>query len=365
MGGSKSRRKTGALNPHIDWSIEVDSGSSPLALPHPDDNLDMIADKLYDLQTTVESGKSLARATHWQQVQADATVDSRLATMLTEEERKQYIAWRRGRSAPLVFWNTLPRRALSEKQERQYRTLTWALNTVYSGEYLSADNVAWFQHHQGQAMPLLHAIVKVRQEGLLYLLGRQLWTRPEIAELQTVRNILAATSPHLARLKACTIQGEELTNEIKASLVLLQNRERWIERKVVAWKQRIDSPLTGSEPSKPSKLSRKNEARALLFEHDVSMTDSSLSLIIDHGRRAIGIRDPRQTSIQENRYGALTDAMFQLNTTVRLIKEQAVRSDIADFNGSPPTQADDPHDHQKTTGERSDHQPPIFILPHL
>jgi hypothetical protein len=323
MVGSKSRRKTGALSPHIDWSIEIDTASSPLPLPHPDDDLTTTSDKLYDLQTTVESGKSLARATHWQEVRADATVDRRLATILTEEERIQYIAWRRGRSGPLVFWNTLPRRALSEKQERQYRTLTWALNTVYPGEYLSADNVAWFQHHQGQAMPLLHAIVKVRQEELLYLLGRQLWTRPEIAELQTVSRILAATSPHLARLKARTIQDKELTSEIKASLVLLQNRERWIERKVVAWKQKLDSPVTAP---KPSKLSRKNGARVLLFEQEVSTKDPSLSLIIDHGKVAVGTLDLRLISLQEDeRLNTLVDGLLDLHRRGKL-RVQAVDS---------------------------------------
>jgi hypothetical protein len=323
MGGSKSRRKTGALSPHIDWSIEIDTASSPLPLPHPDDDLTTTSDKLYDLQTTVESGKSLARATHWQEVQADATVDTRFATILTEEERIQYIAWRRGRSGPLVFWNTLPRRALSEKQERQYRALTWALNTVYPGEYLSADNVAWFEYNQGQAMPLLHGIVKVKQEGLLYLLGRQLWTRPEIAESQTVSRILAATSPHLARLNARSIQDKELTNEIKASLMLLQNRERWIERKVVAWKHRIDPPL---KSSKPPKLSRKSGARALLLKQDVPMKDLSLGLIIDHGKVAVGTLDLRLISLQEDeRLNTLVDGLLDLHRRGKL-RVQAVDS---------------------------------------
>lgn len=362
MGGSKSRRKTGALSPHIDWSIEIDPSSSPLPLPHPDDDLTTTSDKLYDLQTTVESGKSLARATHWQHVQADATVDRRLATIMTEEERIQYIAWRRGRSAPLVYWNTLPRRALSEKEEGQYRTLMWALNTVYPSEYLSADNVAWFSYHQGQAMPLLHAIVKVRQEGLLYLLGRQLWTRPEIAELQTVSRILAATSPHLARLNACTLQDKELKNEMKASLLLLQNRERWIERKVTAWKERLDAPVTDSKPSKPS---RKNGSHALLLEHDISPENLSLSLIIDHGKVAVGTLDLRLMLLQEEeRLSTLVDGLLDLHRRGKL-RVQAVDSRFNGLADPSSAQREAAPAYQDTNGHSSHEHSAALVHFHL
>ncbi|PWN19915.1 hypothetical protein BCV69DRAFT_213189 [Microstroma glucosiphilum] len=283
MGGSRSRRKTGALSPHIDWSIKVDPKSSPLPLPQLDDDLRTTARKLYDLQTTVESGKSLARATHWREVDSDATVETRLATILTQEEHKQYIAWRRGRSGPLVLWGASPRRALPcpEKQERRYRTLAWALNAVYPGEYLNADNVAWFQYHQRPAMPLLHAIVKVRQEGLLYLLGRQLWTRPERAELQTARKIIAATSIQLARLNACTLWEKQLVNEIKASLMLIQNREHWTQRKVTAWKLRIEVPFKSAKPSKTS------EPRAGIGQRSASLKNSSLRLDADCEEKSV------------------------------------------------------------------------------
>jgi hypothetical protein len=85
-------------------------------------------------------------------------------------------------------------------------------------------------------MPLVHAIAKLQQAGLIFVCEEALWISPDKAEVQTARMVVSTAT---ASIKATPNVPEVISRSIRRSIRFINARKWALESKVIEVEDRL------------------------------------------------------------------------------------------------------------------------------
>lgn len=233
----------------VNWCWDTQSCATIAELPLCTDNATSAERKLLLLRGIVERGESLARATGWLAADDDEDLAYRwVRNNLTPSEFSRYIAWKECSSLPAIPWLKFPSDTYEEPESKIWNPLVDALNTIYPGHNISPEQAQWFASTYSDDMPLVRAVVKTRQAGLIFITELALWTSPEKGEAQTAKRIVAAATSSLTPTPDVP---EAIARSIRQSIRVLNTREGALECKVVELEYRMRGGMAKKESASP------------------------------------------------------------------------------------------------------------------
>ncbi|PWN19916.1 hypothetical protein BCV69DRAFT_299673 [Microstroma glucosiphilum] len=121
---------------------------------------------------------------------------------------------------------------------QKYCDMAAALNVIWPkcSQPLDSGNAAWFERCKKDSMPLVHAVLKIKKAGILFIKERDVWTSSDIAEMQTIKAAVSAAEIKLASAQA---ELDKVSSAIKSSIRLLRAKEAKLNIQIVAHKQRL------------------------------------------------------------------------------------------------------------------------------
>lgn len=220
----------------VDWAWDTKPYVISFPLPLCNDTLPVLEKKLSLLRNVVESGEPLARATGWQAADSeDNLVYQWVRKNLTPLEFSLYVAWKEGIPPPSVDWT----KAQENDGKPEYKArpcFIGALADLYPEQSITDREAVWFVTTYPDDLPLLTAIAKVQEAGLVFISEEALWTSPEQGEVQTARRIVSAAT---ASLEAARDESEALIRNIKRSIRFISTREGVLEGKAIDFEKRM------------------------------------------------------------------------------------------------------------------------------
>jgi hypothetical protein len=228
---------------NVDWSASKKTFTTALTLPTKDDDLATAAKKMRDLQAVVESGQSLALATHWKWAEDENRLEARwVAKHLSSQEFAQYVAWQEGVAPPRVDWQGSASTSnrwvnhVSKKHRDPSYELVPALEILYPEKPIGAWEAYCFDWDQSHARPLVTAILKVQRVGLVFLKQIALWTTADKGEVVTARRAVASGTVKLGKEPDFL---DENVQSIRTSIRIIHTRLYALKWKVSAHEERL------------------------------------------------------------------------------------------------------------------------------
>lgn len=193
-------------------AIIKESGTAVLAIPPKEDTLIILCSKLTAIMEAVVAGQSVAVATAYAAATSpDRHALRRAISQMPPFEAKVWTWFATGSCAlPDMEWktsiDTTPRspRPLMTAQRRAE-----ALNRLYKTDQAHPPHWVWFTKHHSVYLPLVKAMARVIGAER-DLIGGGVWTATQLADLQSINNILSVTAQivkgnkHKPQLRAIT-----------------------------------------------------------------------------------------------------------------------------------------------------------------
>jgi hypothetical protein len=231
---------------NVYWRYSVKPCVGLCLLPSCSDDAASTEKRIHLLRDVIERGGSLARATGWKAAGDEDDLESRwVCSNLTPSEISRYIAWQESGSCPPVRWSDAGEDKIDEKKEsKDWISIAAALNTLYPSQFVTRTQAYWFAQTQLHAMPLVQAIAKLQQAGLIFVCEEALWISPDKAEVQTARMIVSAAT---ASLKATPNVPEVISRSIRRSIRFINARKWALESKVIEIEDRLRKDIAKKE----------------------------------------------------------------------------------------------------------------------
>lgn len=177
-------------------AIPKKSGTAVLAIPQKEDTLIILHSKLTAIVEAVVAGQSVAVATGY----AAATSQERHAVQraISQMHPIEADAWawfETGSYAlPDMDWKTdIDTTPLSPKPLKTAHRRAEALKRLYKTDQAQPPHSVWFTKHHSPYLPVVKAMARVIGAER-DLIGGGVWTATQLADLQSINNILSVTA---------------------------------------------------------------------------------------------------------------------------------------------------------------------------
>lgn len=223
----------------IDFNEILEPNTTLLPAPEPTDDLETTTKKVCALASIIKQGKSLAIHTGYKAAVHEIQDPQKLAEQrMTPTELRQFTAWKQGATIPSIDWDTKTKTILGGPlSQKRFSKRALAMREIYNEPTLTAEHASWFTHNMVYALPLVNAVVKVHGAARDLVGNQEELTAVELAEMQTVRRVVAVARGNLERVRR---EMKLLSDRLKASSKTLQARESALRAKLASLKLNMD-----------------------------------------------------------------------------------------------------------------------------
>ena len=182
-----------------------------MQIPQSEDSIADIARKLTALADAVRHGQSIAAATKY--VASMTQKRDPLDSAVTEMTKLEYEAWSLFTAGkyplPGIDWNSCHDPApTSTKPLRIAHRRAEALNRLYNTKKAGPSHLVWFSKHQIVHLPLVKAMARIIGAERNLLGGQNALNATQVADLQTINNILSVSTKILKSSRGKLISAE-------------------------------------------------------------------------------------------------------------------------------------------------------------
>ena len=178
-------------------NVTVHSHPDYLRIPHSKDSIADVAQKMTALAHAVRQGQSIAAATRYAaSIKQETSPLSSAVTEMPPQEREAWSVFTEGKYPfPEIDWDSHHELApTSLRPLRIAHRRAEALNRLYKTDKAHPGHSVWFTKHHIYHLPLVKAMARIIGAERNAVGGQYALNATEMADLQTINNVLSVSS---------------------------------------------------------------------------------------------------------------------------------------------------------------------------